>query len=125
MKVLIWIGSYIICLLATIICDALLKPFGLRLGYGLRYLLAVPAMSFLAISLCKKWDRHKLKQKAEKENISVDELIKREIPSSLRSLCEDFRGNKVALESLLDNSVNNGTISKAEAELLLEEYSNN
>ena len=123
MKILIWIGSCIICLLATIIFDALLKPFGLRLGYGLRYLLAVVAMSFLARYLCIKWDTHKIKNKADKEGASEIEYVKKEIPSSLRTLCEELRGNEVALESLLDDCVKKGTISKAEALLLFDEYS--
>ena len=88
------------------------------------FTIAYPAI----LSICGIRNRRKMKdmkQEAEKENISVDELVKREIPSSLRSLCEELRGNEVALESLLDNSVKNGTLSKAEAALLLEEYSNN
>ena len=125
MKILIWIGSFIFCSLVNSIFDALLRPFGLQVGWLLRFLITVVVASFLARYLCIKWDRHKIKTKATKEGVSENELVQREIPSSLRSLCEDFRGNKVALESLLDNSVNNGTISKAEAALLLEEYSNN
>lgn len=122
MKILIWIGCIAVSLIVNVVIDALLSPLGVRLGYGLRGLLVV-ATTFLARYLCLKFEIGKIKTKAEKEGTSEIELVKREIPSSLRTLCEEHRGNEVALESLLDDCVKKGTITKAQVALLLEEYS--
>lgn len=124
MKILIWIGCIIASLIVNVVINVILSPFGIRLGYGLRGLL-VAATTFLARYLCLKFEIGKIKTKAEKEGTSEIELVKREIPSSLRCLCEEHRGNEVALESLLDDCVKQGMINKGEAVLLLEEYLDN
>ena len=121
MKALIWIVCMAAALVANIIADALLKPFGLRLGWWLRLLLGAAAV-FLARRFCLKLDANKIKDKARQANISEVDVVRKEIPSSLLSLCEGHRGNDVALKSLLDDCIKKGMINQAEAMLLLEEY---
>ena len=122
MKILIWVLGYLVMTLVYILTYGILANAGSFIQW-VESLLYLVAWILISITLCKKWDKHKIKIKAEKEGTSEIEFVKREIPSSLRNLCEDQRGNKVALESLLDNCVKNGTISRTEAVLLLEEYS--
>lgn len=122
MKIVLCIASFVICVLINLILDAVLKPFGIRIGFGVRILLYAIITPFIAAFLCIKWDAHKIKNKATKEGKSEIEYVQNEIPSSLRTLCEELRGNEVALNSLLDDCIKKGTISKAEAVLLLQEY---
>lgn len=127
MKVLIWIGSFIICLLATVIFDALLKPLGLRLGYGLRYLLSVSATAFLARRLCNKWEWHKKKSMAENKGLTPDEYdgyIKSEIPTSCYEIAELYRGCPTELNAYLKDCVKSGKITKEQSLYLYQEFSN-
>lgn len=117
MKVLIWIG----CFLSLSIIVTALKGSGILLGFVPTFLLYVAA-AVLARLLCLKHDADKIKNKAKQANTSEVEVVKKDIPQSLLTLCEEHKGNEAALKSLLDNCVKNGMINKAQEMLLLEEY---
>lgn len=121
MKVLIWIGCIIAALLADLVLAIALSPFGLRPG-ALPLLALVAASSALARFLCIRYDRKRISNKATQTGETEVKVIEKKAPSSLLKLCEDFRGDKTALKIVIDNAVKERKISKAEAEVLMEEY---
>ena len=117
MKVLIWFG----CFFTLSLVVTALRGSGIILGFVPTFLLYAAA-ALIARLLCLKIDADKIKNKAKKANMSEVDVVRKEIPSSLLSLCEDHRGNEAALKNLLDDCVKNGMINKAQETLLLEEY---
>jgi len=125
MKILIWIGSFIVCTLVTAIFDALLKPLGIRLGWLVRYLIAVPAMFFLARHWCLKWEEKifkKLQDKANKEGLSVEEFLTKDVPKVCLELAEEYRGCPVELSAFLDDCVKSGKITREQAQNMYQVF---
>ena len=79
MKALIWTGCILGSLVATIIVDAILKPFGLRLGWGLRGLVFTAGVA-IARYLCRKRFRKSVEKKLAKEGMTPAEYIKKKVP---------------------------------------------
>lgn len=117
MKALIWF----VCFFTVSLIATALKRSGVLLGFIPTFLLYAAA-ALIARLLCLKIDADKIKNKAKKANMSEVDVVRKEIPSSLLTLCEEHRGNEAALKNLLDECVKNEMINKAQEMLLLEEY---
>lgn len=122
MKFLIWVGCVFFALFASVICALLLSPFGIRLGV-VPQMLIIAGLSVLARGLCYKYERKRISKKATQTGATEVEVVGQKAPASLLKLCEDFKGNKTALEIVIDNAVKEKTISRTEGDILLEEYS--
>ena len=117
-KALIWIGCF---LLATII-NMLLSPLGLRLGYGLTYIINV----WLAIYLCKKFDKNTMLKQVQTEAFYKDMTLKQYIPTvvppQLISFCESNKDDPDFLKKNLKYIPLVKTIPKRYLIALLELY---
>lgn len=118
-KVLIWIG----CFLLTILIDAILHPFGVRLGYGLRYVVCVP----LALYLCKQLDIRTVKKEAATKGVSIWQLVTSIVPKSLVDFCESNKGKSSVIKGAIktfmkENSEDEHPIPKRYLVVLREMY---
>jgi hypothetical protein len=114
MKVLIWIG----CFLVYIAINIILHPLGFRLGYGLTLVL----VTLLPIFLCKKWDVRVVEKEAHNNGVSVREYVRSKVPPSLMDFCEANKGNRSTLKKTLKNYITNNVISKPIANCLYAMY---
>ncbi len=73
MKVLIWIGCFIV---ATILNSWLGLLTGIRAGYLVFYL----AVYFVAKKLCSKWDEHKKTKAEQKKPVQQKKIIVEDKP---------------------------------------------
>jgi len=128
MKALIWIIGYLVMTLIYVLTYGVTAKAG-TLAQFIEAVLFLAAWIVVSKAMCKKIDQKKqqktvnaIKAKAAAEGVSDIEIVTRDIPSPVKSICEEHRGNEVALKSFLDNCVQIGQISKAQAMLLLEEY---
>lgn len=114
MKVLIWIGSFIVYLIINI----LLHPFGVRLGYlfGLAFAVLIP------LFLCKKWDIRVIEKEAHSKGMSIYQYISSIVPPSLMTACEAYKGNHPALKETLKRCVEENAISKPVSKVLFEMF---
>ena len=121
MKALIWTGCIIGSLVATIIFNVILQPFGLRLGWK-SYSLAIATGASLAAFLCKKKVRKSVEKKLEEEGVTSDEYIMKHVPEKNLEMCEFYRGKSEELESYLKTLLEDGKITKEAYVILFEKY---
>lgn len=121
MKALIWTGCILASLVATIIVDAILKPFGLRLGWGVRGLVFVVGIA-LARFLCRKRFRKSVEKKLAKEGMTPAEYIRKKVPQKHLEMCEFYRGKNSELDSYLRTLVKDERIPKDAYAILMEMY---
>ena len=121
MKALIWAGCILASLVATIIVDAILKPFGLRLGWGVRGLVFVAGIAFAGF-LCRKRFRKSVEKKLAKEGMTPAEYIMKNVPQKHLERCEFYKGKTSELESYLKTLVEDGKIPKDAYAILMEMY---
>lgn len=117
MKVFIWISS---CLVFSVLNVILGEITGFRIGSVLFYII----WFYSARAMCKAWDKHRITKKAEKANISPFEYIKGEIPKEILVNCEENRGSYDRLKEELKDYAKEKQITRAYADILLDEYMN-
>ena len=129
MKVLIWMGSFLIAFLVSVVIDLLLMPFGIRQGWIIRTLIVVALPIFIAKKLCEMYDskhtskvKNKVDKEIEKSGMTKEEYIKANVPALCIEVCERCRGRRVYLESSLLPFLKDKKISKKLYMFLLEEY---
>lgn len=115
MKALIWILSFIIFSILNVLLG---YATGIKVGSVLFYII----WFYSCKAMCKAWDKHKIEKKAAKAGVSAFESIKAEIPVFVMNHCEDTRGNYDLLKSDLKDYAKNGNITRAQADILLDEY---
>lgn len=115
MKALIWISSFIVFSILNILLG---YATGIKVGSVLFYII----WFYSCKAMCKAWDKHKIEKKAAKAGVSSFESIKAEIPAFVMSHCEDIRGNYDLLKSDLKDYAKSGNITRAQADILLDEY---
>ena len=122
MKVLIWIGAFVIAVFAQGISDAIFQAIfkGYRMGALLRYAF-VFLMIFIGRNLSRRWDMRCLRKKASKEGKSRKEYLIAHMPRFIIEICED-RHTKSAIEEMLKPHVKERVITSAEARALAEEF---
>lgn len=121
MKALIWTGCILGSLVVTIICDAILKPFGLRLGWWLRGLVFTAGV-VLAGYLCRKRFRKSIEKKLAKEGMTPAEYIMKNVSQKHLEMCEFYRGKNSELEPYLKTLAEDGQIPKDAYGILMEMY---
>lgn len=117
MKAFIWISS---CLVFSVLNVILGEATGFRIGSVLFYLI----WFYSARAMCKAWDKHVIAKKAEKVGISPFAYIKGEIPKAVLTSCEQSRGNYDKLKEELKDYAKDKQITRAYADILLDEYMN-
>ncbi len=117
MKVLIWIG----CFLVYTTINTILYSLELRLGYVWTVVL-VTLVTWLPIFLCKKWDVRVIEKEAHNNGVSVREYVSSKVPPSLMDSCEVNKGNRSTLKKMLKSYVTNNVISKPIANCLYAMY---
>ena len=125
MKALIWTGCILGSLVATIICDAILKPFGVRLGWllrGLVFAAGVVLARFLCLKLCRKSFRKSVEKKLAKEGTTPAEYIKKKVPQKCLEMCEFYKGKTSELDAYLRTLVKDERIPKDAYAILMEMY---
>lgn len=128
-KVLIWIGAFIISFIAEIIVDAIFQKLfpGFRMGWVLR-LAFVGLMFLIGRKLSERWELRCRKidvavidGKATAEGKSRREYLIEHTPKFIIDFCEDNH-TKDAIEDLLKPYVKSGTITSKMAKALVEEF---
>ena len=114
MKALIWIGSFLVYL----IINALLHPFGVRLGYILTLAFAI----WIPKVLCRKWDVKVVQKEAYVKGMSIYQYVSSIVPPSLITACETRKGNRKALKENLKMCVEENAITKRTSVVLFEMF---
>ena len=115
MKALIWILS---CFIFSILNVILGEITGIRVGSVLFYVI----WYYSARAMCKAWDKHRIIKKAEKAGVSAFAQIKSEIPTAVLADCETSRGKYDELKEKLKGYAKEKQISRASADIILDEY---
>lgn len=115
MKALIWILSlFVFTVLNTILGAAT----GFRAGSVLLYLI----WFYSAQAMCNAWDKSRISKNAEKAGMRPFEYIKTQIPETVLERCEENRGDYDSLKRIVTAYTKEKLISRAYADILLEEY---
>lgn len=125
MKALIWTGCILGSLVATIIVDAILKPFGLQLGWllrGLVFAAGVFLARFLSLKICRKRFRKTVEKKLAKEGMTPAEYIRKKVPQKHIEMCEFYKGRTSELDAYLRTLVKDERIPKDAYAILMEMY---
>ena len=118
MKVFIWCFTLVVVITANTL-------MGETLGFRFGWLITLPVIYFIARSLCKKWDLFKINKGAQEKGCSPFELIKPDLTPDLLETCEALRGKHAELSVLLKKGVKKHELSRAYADILLDEYLKN
>ena len=137
MKILIWVIGYIVMTLLHIVIPPMTEILSVD-RYSLSYsfvgfidaVIYLLVWIFVSITLCKKWDASKankqlleLKQKAESQGLTIDDVMRKEIPDCIFDFAEQDKGFPDDLSKRLRGYVKQGLINKVQAEYLFELYS--
>lgn len=114
MKVLIWIGSFVVYLLINM----LLHPLGVRLGYLFTFAFAI----WIPQILCRKWDVKVVQKEAYAKGMSIYQYVSSIVPPSLMTACEARKGNRKALKENLKMCVEENAITKRISNVLFEMF---
>ena len=117
MKVLIWFSSFLIFTFLNVLLG---YATGVRAGSVLFYCV----WFYSARAMCKAWDKHRIAKKAEKAGVCSFEYIKGEVPEIVLANCEENRGNYDRLKENLRRYAKEDQITRAYADILLDEYKN-
>ena len=119
MKFLIWVGAFIVSVIAQMIADNVFQAVftGYRMGWLLRFAFFV-LMLFIAKSLCAKWDVKAFEKEARKRGLTPGAYASNTFPPSLLDLCESYKNDQVSFEGLMKQSVEAETITKSDANVL-------
>ena len=115
MKVLIWVLSLFVFTLLNMVLGEIV---GVRLGGVLLYLV----WYYSARAMSKAWEKSRINKKAEKCGVSAFAYIKSQIPEEVLVECDKNRGNDEALKVKIKQHVKAKQISRAYADILLDEY---
>ena len=119
MKVLIWIGVFIVSVIAQLIADAIFQAIltGYRMGWILRFVFFV-LMIFIGKSLCAKWDVKTFEKEARKRGLTPGAYASNTFPPSLLDLCESYQNDMTSFERLMKQSIDGDVITNADANVL-------
>ena len=118
-KVLIWIGAFIVSVIAEMIADGIFQAVfpGYRMGWILR-LAFFALMFFVGKSLCDKWDVQAFEKEASKHGMTPGEYASNTFPPSLLDLCQSYKNDHASFENLMKQSIEAETITKSDANVL-------
>lgn len=118
-KALIWIGAFIVSVIAEAIASAIFQAIfpGYRMGWILRFVFFC-LMLFIGKSMCAKWDVKEFVIRANKNGMAPGAYASATFPPSLLDLCESYKNDTAAFEALMKQSVEGEVITKADANVL-------
>ena len=115
MKALIWIGTFLVITLVNALLGA---NFGFHMGSLVMYV----ALFFVPKMLCKKWDKHVFYKKVRESGMTAIEYVKSKTKPFIIENCEEYRGNEVYLNEVLQQRMGEGYLTENEFDILMEEY---
>lgn len=120
LKVLIWIGSFIVTILAILIGDAIF--IAIFPGYKMGYLIDLAITWFLMVKLPKRFcamlDVKEFEKLAGEQGMTPGAYASTVFAPSVLELCESNKNNKALFENLMKQYIEGEAISKAEANVL-------
>ena len=122
MKFLIWIGAFIVSVIAEVIADGIFQAIfpGYRMGWFLRYAF-FGLMIFIGIRLSARWDMHCLEKKASREGKSRKEYLIAHTPRFIIDICEG-QHSASSIEDMLKPHIKEKLITRTVAKALAEEF---